>query len=118
MMLAEGGHIAVHISFYRCFSGNLSVLQPTHPEARSFSCLHLGCWLCRQCCGRGIALDVVCIPSYVALEAVFNVGWHSETMIFAGINDEFGSAAEAFQGLIELLGIDDRDVPVDLAAHN
>src|SRR5580693_2067891 len=118
MMLAEGGHIAVHISFYRTFPATFPVLQPTHLEACSFSCLHLGCWLCRQCCGCGIALDVVGIPSHVALEAVFNVGWRSETMILAGIDDEFRSAAEPLQCLVELLGVDDGDVPINFTTHD
>src|SRR5713226_2808994 len=38
-------------------------------------------------------------------------------MIFVGINDQFGRAAEALQSLVHLFAAQDRDVPVDFATH-
>src|SRR5258708_5948800 len=67
--------------------------------------------------GSGVAFDVVSVPGEVALEAVFEVRGRGETMKFAGIDDEFGGAAEAFQRLIHLLAAENGDVPVDVSAH-
>src|SRR5882762_6182609 len=45
------------------------------------------------------------------------MGGHCETVVFAGIDDELGGAAEAFQRLVHLLTANDGNVPVDVAAH-
>src|SRR2546430_11217827 len=68
--------------------------------------------------GRGgIAFDVVGIPGEVAFEAVLDVGGCLEFVVLAWVDDEFGSAAEALQGLVHLFASEDGNIPVDLAAH-
>ena len=91
---------------------------PKYLRARSFSRFRLDRGLCWQSCGRGIAFDVVGIPRYVALETVFDVRGRGETMVFARINDKLGGAAESLQGLVELLGVDDGNVPIYFASHD
>lgn len=54
-----------------------------------------GGWRLGRSGWRGIAFDVVSIPGEVALEAVLNMRRRGEAVIFAGIYDEFGCAAEA-----------------------
>src|SRR5690348_17470572 len=40
-----------------------------------------------------------------------------EFMEFAGIDDEFRLSAEGSQGLVHLFAPDNRNIPVDIAAH-
>src|SRR6266852_2160134 len=74
-----------------------------------------GCWLWSG--GGGFAFDEVGIPGEVALEEVLDVGRHGEAVVFAGVNDQLGRAAEALQGLIQLLAAEDRNVPVNFSPH-
>src|ERR1700683_1823783 len=53
----------------------------------------------------------------MAIEAVLNMRWRSETVEFAGINHEFGFATERLHCLIHLLAAEDGHVPVDVSAH-
>src|SRR5260370_13760357 len=68
--------------------------------------------------GRGcVAFDIVRVPSKVALEAVLDVRGSFKFVVFAGVDDEFGGAAEALEGLVHLLAADDGEVPVDVGGH-
>src|SRR6266446_10919915 len=88
-----------------------------HDESASFtpSRFHLGGCGTR---GRRITFDVVSVPGEIAFEAILNVRRRGEAVVFAGIDNELGAAPKSFQSLIELLGVNDRDVPVDFAAHD
>ena len=57
------------------------------------------------------------VPGQVAFEAVLDVGGEAELVVFVGVDDQFGCATEAFQGLVHLLAAEDRYVPIDIAAH-
>src|SRR3989441_6613873 len=80
-----------------------------HDESASFtpSRFHLGGCGTR---GRRITFDVVSVPGEIAFEAILNVRRRGEAVVFAGIDNELGGAPKSFQSLIELLGVNDRDV--------
>src|ERR1700693_4921985 len=67
---------------------------------------------------RSVPPHIVVIPSKVALQTILYMGWRRKFMILIRINDQLSGAAQAFQRLVHLLAINDRDVPVDIAAHN
>src|SRR5467141_1810520 len=66
----------------------------------------------------GVTFDKMSVPGEVTLETVLDMRRSGEAVIFAGIDNELGGAAEALECLVELLGIDDRDVPINFAAHD
>src|SRR5262245_13773995 len=63
-------------------------------------------------------LQVLRVPGDVALVAILLEAWPADAVIFAGVDDQLGVAAEPFQSLIELLSADDRDVHVEIAAED
>src|SRR5713226_1398086 len=66
---------------------------------------------------RGLPFDVVGIPGEEALEAVLDMRRRSEAVIFAGVNDGVGGAAESLHSLVHLLATENGHVPIDIAAH-
>ena len=74
-----------------------------------------GFWSRRGPSRSSVVLDVVSVPGQVTLEAIFDMGRGLKFVVFAGVDDQFGGAVEALQGLVHLLAAKDGDVPVDLA---
>ena len=65
----------------------------------------------------GLTLHVFLEPAEKALEEVLLVAVFSDAVVRVGVDDELGFAAQVFHRLVHLLGVDDRLVPVLLAAN-
>src|SRR5690606_40376380 len=70
----------------------------------------------RRC--RGLPLHVLAEPREPALVAVLLERRAADAVRLAGVDDELRRPPEAAQPLVELLRVDDRHVPVALAAHD
>src|SRR5437879_3203975 len=81
--------IVLRLSFSRCLACKESALGEAFAlggTALPSNRFHFG----ESGAGRScVALDVVCVPSEVALEAVFDVRRSLELVVFAGVDDEF-----------------------------
>ena len=68
--------------------------------------------------GTHLALNIFAIPFQITLVAVFLEARQADAVVLSGIDHKLRCSAQPAEGLVELLRVEDWDIPVLFSTHD